>query len=424
MDDVQNTEVFKRKISDLGDLDYHTSRGVILSQKQISSSPRYAYAFLMAGCDPQKPAYLGFLFNILISAQALKDRGSKADIIAFVRMAARSNATTLPQRQVAWLNTMGVQIRYLPKPEEESFFEATILKFRILELVEYRRVIFLDGDATPLCNLDYIFELSDGENAVIKENLIIAGQLSPANGGFFMLEPGLGRWEEILQIIKNQQANSRHLPYPHFNETQGWGHVIEAYDRWEGFKNWKVGRKWDFYGAYIDQGLLYHYVKYVRQSVAIVTGEATNVVQNWHEGLGSRVQLEAKVVAPFQNYSCMAARIMRGEKCGAHLLFNHSLTNLQPHSDFVHFMGPNKPWKHDLSQEPASHRQYWFCMLRTLNGKLNMGIDFTNWKKYSFVFRGKSPLHDAVASIAAYQNNTSLSRPKFFTPVPTQEQAS
>jgi hypothetical protein len=58
---------------------------------------------------------------------------------------------------------------------------AVLDKFRILGLVEYRRVLLMDGDVMPNTSLDYLFEMSDGENATLKENLITAGKMEPAN---------------------------------------------------------------------------------------------------------------------------------------------------------------------------------------------------------------------------------------------------
>jgi len=42
-----------------------------------------------------------------------------------------------------------------------------------------------------------------------------------------------------------------------------------------------VGLKWDFHFAYSDQGLLYHYTKYVRKSVSMLTGYGGRRAQNW-----------------------------------------------------------------------------------------------------------------------------------------------
>lgn len=39
------------------------------------------YAFLLAGCNPDKPTYRGFLTNILISLRILRDRGSDVDFV-------------------------------------------------------------------------------------------------------------------------------------------------------------------------------------------------------------------------------------------------------------------------------------------------------------------------------------------------------
>jgi hypothetical protein len=40
----------------------------------------------------------------------------------------------------------------------------------------------MDGDVIPTRNLDFLFEMSDGENDILKENLVVAGKLEPANG--------------------------------------------------------------------------------------------------------------------------------------------------------------------------------------------------------------------------------------------------
>jgi alpha-N-acetylglucosamine transferase len=88
-------------------------------------------------------------------------------------MSNESPATELPDEDVRGLQGLNVKIRYIPKSAHESFYATVMQKFRILSLTEYRRVILMDGDVMPLTNLDYIFEMSDGENATLKENLVI-----------------------------------------------------------------------------------------------------------------------------------------------------------------------------------------------------------------------------------------------------------
>ena len=188
------------------------------------------------------------------------------------------------------------------------------------------------------------------------------------------------------------------MPYPHFDETQGWGHPIKADDRWETFSRRKSGRKWDFYAAYVDQGLLYHYVKYARKSVTIIVGEPGNFAQNWHRGPNNTAELENTVASPFGNYTCRKPGRRNDEGYGSHPAFGNSLKSLHPYSDYTHFYSIFKPWeKAELPAEPASREEaadsttYWFFVLRQLNRKLGMEVDFNNWTDFSSVFK-KSPL--------------------------------
>jgi alpha-N-acetylglucosamine transferase len=72
-------------------------------------------------------------------------------------------------------------MHYITVTRHLRFHRAVLDKFRILGLVEYRRVLLMDGDVMPIASLDYLFEMSDGENATLKENLITAGKMEPAN---------------------------------------------------------------------------------------------------------------------------------------------------------------------------------------------------------------------------------------------------
>jgi alpha-N-acetylglucosamine transferase len=81
-------------------------------------------------------------------------------------------------------------------------------KFRILQLTQYRRVLLLDGDAMPLANLDYLFQLSD-DNKFGPGNSTLESKCGgcslhewnrSANAGFFMLTPGEGEYERIQEV--------------------------------------------------------------------------------------------------------------------------------------------------------------------------------------------------------------------------------
>jgi alpha-N-acetylglucosamine transferase len=134
-------------------------------------------------------------------------------------------------------------------------------KFRVLGLTEYRRVLFMDGDVMPTENLDYLFELSDGPDAILKPNLIVTGSLEPANGGFFMLSPGEGELEEMNEIIHQREVKAQSLPYPYFDDIEGWGHEIQPPDKVDLLYDSRTN--WTFWAAFADQGLLYYWVRTV-----------------------------------------------------------------------------------------------------------------------------------------------------------------
>jgi hypothetical protein len=221
----------------------------------------YAYAFVVGGCSPEKPAYKNYIYNILIATRILRSKGSKADVFVFFQMSYNSVNDTLPEEDVRVLEAMNIKFRYIPKSKIENFFKTMLDKFRILGLTEYRRVLFLDGDVMPTGNLDYLFELSDGPDAILKPNLIITGRVEPANGGFFMLAPGEGELQEMNEIIHQREVKAQTRGYPYFDPVEGWGHEIQPPDKWNLMSG--SGTTWTFWAAFADQGLLYHWVRTV-----------------------------------------------------------------------------------------------------------------------------------------------------------------
>jgi hypothetical protein len=373
----------------------------------------YAYAFVIGGCDPQRPSYRNYIYDIIISSYVLRERGSKADVVAFFQMSFHSKATALPKEDIRLLDAMQVKIKYIPKSRDESFYRVMLDKFRILGMTEYRRVIFLDGDVVPLVNLDYLFELSDPAHTstptILMENLVVAGSQEPANGGFFMLAPHAGALQQINRIIQTREeharSNKESVPNEtrqqkadkHFDAVQGWGHVI---DPSTGDAGWVTndddisGTNWTFWAAFADQGLLYHYTKYVRKSVTIVLADR---VQNWGtttevgtdgngtaaDGNGTVVRLLETLKFPFQNYA-QPSRILN-QKCER---WTAGKGCPSPYSDYFHFTSKSKPWFNgppsDLSHKTktASSEHFWWYILIFLNRQLDMGIEdqLRNWK--------------------------------------------
>jgi hypothetical protein len=340
---------------------------------------KYAYAYVIGGCNPDNGHYKGFLYNIFVSARILREEGARADVVAMFQISYQSNATELPISDVRALSSLGVKIEYIPKSETESFYDTVMNKFRILALTQYRRVILMDGDVMPIGNLDYLFELSDGPNATIMENVVVMGEMEPANAGFFMLAPGDGEYDRLLDIVHQREIEAASMTtWPKFDVIKGWGHIIEPDDQWESRKG-LGGTKWDFHFAFSDQGLLFHWAKYVKQRVSIIhgVGGINQAVQNWAPSSpAGKVVLKERLADPFKGWTKPRFRLYK--PCRKFLC------------DFIHFTGKGKPWMH---KPPAniSATEYkrddtnlvWWHTLYGLNGELGMGLNFTSWEPHS-----------------------------------------
>jgi hypothetical protein len=220
-------------------------------QKSQKAS-KFAYAYVISGCN-EDAAHRNYLYDISISTYVQREAGSTADVIVFIQMAFKSDLDSLPEQDRMLLEAMDIYVRYIPKAEDESFYRTMLDKFLILGLTQYDRVLFMDGDVMARGNLDYLFDLS--MKGVLKKNVVTAGKTEPANGGFFMLTPSEGARDRVMAIIFDKEKRGSNLPYPHWDEVIGWGHVFGEKDYAE-FVNGKKKDKWDFYGAFADQGKL------------------------------------------------------------------------------------------------------------------------------------------------------------------------
>ena len=68
----------------------------------------------------------------------------------------------------------------------------------------------MDGDVMPFCKLDYLFNLSEPEmgTPLFKENVLLAYTSEPAHGGFFMLAPKAGHYQQLQSIIEKQEKRA------------------------------------------------------------------------------------------------------------------------------------------------------------------------------------------------------------------------
>jgi hypothetical protein len=165
----------------------------------------------------------------------------------------------------------------------------------------------MDADVLPTCNLDYYFYLNATRYA---PNIVIAWNSEPAQGGFFMLETG--GWEDLIRL-------------KYLNATHGFGNSLAQHPAMG--LNDKNYTEWNWYGATIDQGILYHWDRYVKNSVSLITNAR---VQTWVQGTLMEDSHDRQFLCPNHSRLARRDRFFRGR---------HGL-----YKAHIHFTGRGKPW--------------------------------------------------------------------------------
>ena len=117
-----------------------------------------------------------------------------------------------------------------------------------------------------MVNYDFLFECS--VNGTLQENVVLQGMWKfahlcdrvlsfpsyhqlpsysgvdePANGGFFMLEPGEDNLRLANSIIQRREERAKSSEYPYFDPVLGWGEE-PIIDPWHSYND--QGTKYDF----------------------------------------------------------------------------------------------------------------------------------------------------------------------------------
>ena len=414
-----------------------TTTTTFVNNSRRSQKKRWAYAFLLAGCNVAEPeAYHGFLAGIVVTVRKLQQFGSQASFVVMVQMSTSSSSSPervpfpqqqqqqqqqkrsrdqqtnhshhhhqrprLPVEEEELLQRLNIQVVYLPimrSHVHECFYATVQEKFRILTMTQFDRVIFVDADIMPKCNLDYLFELSSSPlplisrlttlrneetmgpsntnrvnrsndstqlnvntkgtptmsrniSPALKGTVILSWQNEASNAGFFMMTPSMDDWNLLQQAIERHEQQVLKMDYPYWDEDVGWGHTITPPDYWRGMKDpTKKNHKWKWFSVHSDQGLLYYFAKYIKKDVSIIIGDE---IETWSTGTTRKhahsggdsieqqqqqqqsVQLENIQSNLFDRFSC---RLGRGGN-------RNRLP--PPYSDLHHFTGTNKPWESEI----------------------------------------------------------------------------
>lgn len=356
-------------LTEKGNVTIHTN------ETTISPNSDYAYAFVIQGVHPNHIAYKGFLYNTLLAIRLLRRFGSTADMIVYMQLSLTVNTTTnetysyssIPVDDIRWLASMGAHILQLPttNPDSCPFTDMMWNKFRILQLVQYRRVFQLDSDTLPLGNLDYLFALSDPKSfdapTLLEPNVLIATKPESVILRF-LVQPRNGGWEEVNAFLQ-----SRHPPH-------------ESSD-----------------------SVLLKCFKHVLRNTSIVLGEQ---VETW--GMTDDSSPTSTNLSPVLRnaYNCTfldyaPIPVLRAQSCQPYQSKNWHYACHPPYRDAIHFSGGDKPWRHhfqplffhnDTFSSVEELFPFWFVELRSLNDELQMGLDFDNWND-RYLQGLQDPLH-------------------------------
>ena len=299
------------------------------SQTQTQTSGgkggKFAYAYVIAGCTLD--SCTGYILNAIVASRIWKEHNATtADIILMVRMSNSIKEIRLAQEVENWLRKANIKLRYLPKVAVDNFGTASIEKFRVLELIEYDRVLFLDGDRIPNPKTinnnndpnnhmgDDIFQQSytnSDNNLEIAEYVGYSGRIAPITASIFMVTPKIGMFESVMDIIHKHRNTSTI-----FHEEDGWGHnIISLLEE----HNETYHQKWNWYGVGVDQGIIYQWMKYELPQVSIVTKNAMKTYTNVRDNGGAR-----------RNKALVSTQTIP-------VSFHKE--------NYIHFSGTKKPWK-------------------------------------------------------------------------------
>jgi hypothetical protein len=359
--------VSSRYRSPLVVLDPQNQNSIVKQEK----NHRWAYVFLLADVDPERPFYRGLLFNIMVSTYLLKyDSTSasktKADIVVLVQMASSSQSSKLPEE--TFLQRMNVQVRYLPSIHGMSptFYSLVLAKFQVLRLTEYSKILFLDGDVLPFCNLDYLLKLS--EEGVLQETVLHAMYEDPVNAGLFVVTPKQEYYDQVQTIIQNHGMPGMPSKENNWNSSVGWGNESVDYRLWD----MKQGRGWGFYCADADQGLLLYWARFLRRNLSIIVGP---VIEQYSSSTTPTTISSNGLLA----YSCLAPAPAMGRSKTFAQNAGPKAASLPVYQDFFHKVGYSKAWEMPPTrpvptskEQVKSSSEYWYFLLQQVKEQFDI----------------------------------------------------
>lgn len=212
-----------------------------------ASAHREAYATILHSAHV-------YVCGAIAAAQSIRMAGSTRDLVILVDK-------TISEYHRGGLEAAGWKIHTIerirnPKAERDAYNEWNYSKFRLWQLTDYDKIIFIDADLLILRNIDFLFEMPEisaiGNNATL------------FNSGVMVIEPSNCTFQLLMDHI-NEIESYNGGDQGYLNEIFTWWHRIPKHMNflkhfWEGDEEEKKEIKTRLFGA--DPPVLYvlHYL--------------------------------------------------------------------------------------------------------------------------------------------------------------------
>lgn len=223
---------------------------VPLNTKELRSSgnaKREAYATILHSAHV-------YVCGAIAAAQSIRMAGSTRDLVILVD-------DTISEYHRGGLEAAGWKIHTIqrirnPKAEKDAYNEWNYSKFRLWQLTDYDKIIFIDADLLILRNIDILFEMPEisatGNNATL------------FNSGVMVVEPSNCTFQLLMDHI-NEIESYNGGDQGYLNEIFTWWHRIPKHMNflkhfWEGDEEEKKEMKTRLFAAEPPVLYVLHYL--------------------------------------------------------------------------------------------------------------------------------------------------------------------
>ncbi|RWW73661.1 hypothetical protein BHE74_00018454 [Ensete ventricosum] len=214
---------------------------------QTGSGRREAYATILHSAEV-------YVCGAIAVARSIRLAGSTRDLVILVD-------ESISDHHRGGLEAAGWQVRTIqrirnPKAEKNAYNEWNYSKFRLWQLTDYDKVIFIDADLLILRNIDFLFKMPEisatGNNATIFNSGVMV--VEPSNCTFQLL---MDHIDEITSYNGGDQG--------YLNEIFTWWHRIPRQMNflkhfWEGDSDSVKARKTKLFAAETPGLYVLHYL--------------------------------------------------------------------------------------------------------------------------------------------------------------------